>query len=420
MRRFDFPTLGESFYETTLSCGLRVRVIPRPGFAKTYAYYAVNYGAIDTHFCLNGEDVRTPDGTAHYLEHKMFDMPYGDATDRFAACGGRPNACTGYTYTAYYVECAEHFEENLQTLLELVSTPYFTEKSVEKERGIIAQEIRMYEDSADARVYDLLFSAMYAEHPVRVPIAGTVDSIQKISAATLERCHEAFYAPANCMLCVAGDVEPKKVEEIAAAVLRGGSRPIPERNYGKPEEPRCVQSRVTERMEIALPTFVMGFKADMAQSQMRAEMIGDLAADCLLGSSTPFYRELYESGLIDSSFSAGYEGLKKICMFTAGGDSRDPDAVADRIFAQARRVSEEGIDETLFRRQKKAAMGRLLRSLDSFEELCVRSCGHCFEGEEFFRFDEVFRSIEKSDVEDFLRAYLRPERCAISVILPKE
>ena len=181
-----------------------------------------------------------------------------------------------------------------------------------------------------------------------------------------------------------------------------------------------MQSRVTERMEIALPTFVMGFKADMAQSQMRAEMIGDLAADCLLGSSTPFYRELYESGLIDSSFSAGYEGLKKICMFTAGGDSRDPDAVAERILAQARRVSEEGIDETLFRRQKKAAMGRLLRSLDSFEELCVRSCGHCFEGEEFFRFDEVFRSIEKSDVEDFLRAYLRPERCAISVILPKE
>lgn len=419
MKRFDLPTLGERFFETTLSCGLRVRVIPRPGFAKTYAYFAVNYGAIDTRFRLNGETLRTPDGTAHYLEHKMFDMPYGDATDRFAAFGGRPNACTGYTYTAYYVECAEHFEENLRTLLELVSTPYFTEKSVEKERGIIAQEIRMYEDSADSRVYDLLFSAMYAEHPVRVPIAGTVESIQEISSATLERCHEAFYAPENCMLCVVGDVEPERVEEIAAEIIRGGRRAIPERDYGKPEKPRCVQSRVTERMEIALPTFVMGFKAEPPQSQMRAEMIGDLAADCLLGSSTPFYRELYESGLIDGSFSAGYEGLKGIGMLTAGGDSRDPDAVADAIFAQARRVCEEGIDETLFRRQKKAAMGRLLRSLDSFEELCVRSCGHCFEGEEFFRFDEVFRSVEKADVEEFLRSCVRPETSAISVILPK-
>ena len=419
MRERSFPGLGERCFETTLSCGLRVRVIPRPGFAKTYAYYAVDYGSIDTHFSLDGAEIRTPDGTAHYLEHKMFDMPYGDAMDRFAAFGGRPNAYTGYTLTAYYVECAEHFEENLRTLVEFVSTPYFTEKSVEKERGIIAQEIRMYEDSADSRVYDRLFAAMYAEHPVRVPIAGTVESIQSITPAVLERCHEAFYAPSNAMLCVAGDVDPETVERIAAEVLHGGRRSVPVRNYGAPEKPVCTSRRVTDTMEIAMPTFVLGFKADAPVSPMRAEMIGDLAADCLFGSSTPFYRKLYESGLIDGTFSAGYEGLKKLGMFTAGGDSRDPDAVADAIFEEARRVAENGLDEALFRRQKKAALGRMLRSLDSFEELCSRSCGHCFEGEEFFRSDEVFRTVEQSDVEQFIRGVLQPERSALSVIVPK-
>ncbi len=419
MKKLSFSSLGESFYETTLSCGLRVRVIPRPGFAKTYAYFAVNYGSIDTRFRLNGEDCVTPDGTAHYLEHKMFDMPYGDAMDRFASFGGRPNAYTGYTLTAYYVECAEHFEENLRTLTEFVSTPYFTAKSVEKERGIIAQEIRMYEDSADSRVYDRLFSAMYAHHPVRVPIAGTVESIQAITPTVLERCHEAFYAPSNAMLCVAGDVDPDTVERIAAEQLRGARRPAPERDYGEPEAPGCVSSRVTDVMEIAMPTFVLGCKAAAPKSPMRAEMIGDLAADCLFGSSTPFYKNLYESGLIDGSFSAGYEGLKGIGMFTAGGDSREPDAVADAIFAEARRVAENGLDAELFRRQKKAALGRLLRSLDSFEELCSRSCGHFFEGEEFFRSEEVFRTVEQSEVETFVRDCLCPERSAISVILPK-
>ncbi|MBQ3072928.1 MAG: insulinase family protein [Oscillospiraceae bacterium] len=419
MKRQSFSSIGESFFETTLSCGLRLRVIPRPGFAKTYAYFAMDYGAIDTCFRLNGETFRTPDGTAHYLEHKMFDMPYGDAMDRFAMFGGSPNAYTSYTLTAYYVLCTEHFEDNLRTLVEFVSTPYFTEKSVEKERGIIAQEIRMYEDSADSRVYDRLFSAMYANHPVRFPIAGTVESIQAITPTVLERCHEAFYAPSNAMLCVAGDVDPETVERIASEVLRGSRRPAPERDYGAPEDPVCPTARVTDTMEISMPTFVLGCKADAPKSPMRAEMIGDLAADCLFGSSTPFYRKLYESGLIDGSFSAGYEGMKGIGMFSAGGSSREPDAVADAIFAEARRVAENGLDSELFLRQKKATLGRLLRSLDSFEELCSRSCSHFFEGEEFFRSEEVFRSVEQSEVEQFIRDVLLPERSAISVILPK-
>ena len=420
MKKRYFSGSGVTIWETVLQNGMRVRVIPKPGFAKTLAYLAVDYGSIDTHFRIDGSDARTPDGVAHYLEHKMFDMPYGDAMDRFTELGGRPNAYTGYTLTAYYVECAENVPENLQTLLEFVSTPYFTEKSVEKERGIIAQEIRMYEDSADSRVYDRLFSAMYKEHPVRVPIAGTVESIQAITPAVLERCHDAFYAPSNLMLCVVGDVDPHMVEDVAAKTIPNGKRQIAQRIYGKDDPSRCLKARITDTMEIALPTFVMGFKADPPDSPMRAEMIGDLAADCLFGASTPFYKEYYEQGLIDTSFSAGYEGLKGIGMFTVGGDSRDPAAVTDAVFAAVRDALERGIDKERFLRMKKATLGRMLRGLDSFEELCSRSCGHCFEGEEYFLFDEVFRSIEVRDVEQFLTSCLRPERCAISVIEPKQ
>ena len=166
MKLFAYPKLGEQFYEQKLPNGLCVRVLPKPGFARRYAFLGVNFGSIDTHFTLGGREYRVPDGIAHYLEHKMFDLPEGDATEQFAAHGGSPNAFTSYTMTAYYFDCTEEFEENLRILLRLVTVPYFTPESVEKERGIIAQEIRMYEDSAESRVYEDLFRGMFAAHPV--------------------------------------------------------------------------------------------------------------------------------------------------------------------------------------------------------------------------------------------------------------
>ena len=180
MTLHEFPRLGERYWEQRLENGLLLRVVPKPGFARSYAFLGVDYGSVDTSFTRGGIPCRTPDGVAHYLEHKMFDLPEDNAMNLFAAHGGYPNAFTGYAMTAYYFDCTEQFAENLRILLRMVLTPWFPAESVEKERGIIAQEIRMYEDSADSRAYEDLFGAMFAHHPIRVPIAGTVESIGEI------------------------------------------------------------------------------------------------------------------------------------------------------------------------------------------------------------------------------------------------
>ena len=207
MIRKDFPKLGEHYFEERLPNGLLVRVMEKPGFAKRYAFVAADYGSIDAEFFLNGKKYVTPQGVAHYLEHKMFDLPEGNAMQEFAKYAGANNAFTSYTMTAYYVECTEHLEENFEILLRMVTTGYFTDESVQKERGIIAQEIKMYEDSADSAVMENLFRIMYQNHPVRNNIAGTVESIEDITADTLKLCHDAFYDPSNLIVCVIGDVD---------------------------------------------------------------------------------------------------------------------------------------------------------------------------------------------------------------------
>ena len=215
MIRKDFPKLGEHYFEERLPNGLLVRVMEKPGFAKRYAFVAADYGSIDAEFFLNGKKYVTPQGVAHYLEHKMFDLPEGNAMQEFAKYAGANNAFTSYTMTAYYVECTEHLEENFEILLRMVTTGYFTEESVQKERGIIAQEIKMYEDSADSAVMENLFRVMYQNHPVRNNIAGTVESIEDITADTLKLCHDAFYDPSNLIVCVIGDVDAASIIEQA-------------------------------------------------------------------------------------------------------------------------------------------------------------------------------------------------------------
>lgn len=421
MKRYDFPALDERYFETTLSCGLRVRVIPKPGFSKTYAVMAVNYGAIDTAFTLDGRTRVTPNGVAHYLEHKMFDMPYGDAMNRFSQFGGNPNAFTSYTMTAYYVECTERLRENLQTLVEFVTTPYFTEQSVEKERGIIAQEIRMYEDSPGSRVYENLFRGMYRNHPVRVPIAGTVESIQEITTGTLELCHRAFYAPGNAMLCVAGDVDPEEIAKTAEEQMPRSMPAMARREYGPAEEPTPAERTVRQEMEISMPTFLLGFKGvppKPGMETMKREFVGDLTADLMLGPTSPLYSELYGEGLVDGGFSAGYEGMRGVSLFSAGGESKDPDAVVERIFREAERIRREGFDPNLFRCLKQASLGRKVRELDSLENICLRSCETCFDDAEYFRMDEVLQSVTPEDVQAFAEEYLREDRATVSVIYP--
>lgn len=418
-----YPQLGEMVYEQTLSNGLLSRVVRKPGFAKTYAFLAVNYGSMDTRFSLNGQAFSSPQGVAHYLEHKMFDMPDGNVMQLFSQYGGSPNAFTSYDITAYYVECTEHFKENFQLLLNYVSTPYFTQESVEKERGIIAQEIRMYEDSADSRVYEKLFEIMFDHHPIRNNIAGTVESIGEISAQTLYDCYNAFYVPKNMMLCVVGDVDPETVFQMAEELIPCRESGVLVRDMGAPERMR--PSRTTEKctMEVSMPMFALGFKTEPAEygvDSMIQEVVGDLAAEILMGESSGLYTELYEENLIDSGFSCGYEGLRGASLLTASGDSQNPDAVLGRILQEAERIQTEGVDEALFLRLKKSALGRRMRDLDGFESICYRTCAYHFEGVDYFAFPEVFRSVTQEQVAEFLEKTVRKERAAISVVFPKE
>ena len=232
MRAAEYPRLGEKVFRRRLANGLEVVVVNKPFHAKRYAFFAVRYGGMDLRFRLNGQWQDTPAGIAHYLEHKMFDTEEGNALQELAKNGAHDNAFTSNAITAYYVECTEKFYENLRILLSFVSVPYFTQESVDKEQGIIAQEIRMIEDDPDWRVYANLMECLYRSSPARIPVAGSVKSIRQITPQTLYDCHKAFYTPANMVLVCVGDMDPEKVAAEAEAILPGQSGPAIDRDYG--------------------------------------------------------------------------------------------------------------------------------------------------------------------------------------------
>ena len=423
MKRVQIPRLGETYFVTKLANGLLLRVIPKKGFAKKYAFLAVDFGSIDTDFTLNGQNYSMPAGIAHYLEHKMFDLPGENATDLFAANTASPNAFTSYSMTAYYFSCTANFEENLRILLRMVLTAHFTDESVEKERGIIAQEIKMYEDSAPSRVYEALFDSIFTDHPVRVPIAGTVESINRITPQMLYDCHNAFYQPANMVLCIVGDVNEEEILRLVSDLTPEQAHELPVRNYGNDETMQCRRKRFETAMSVSMPTFAIGFKCEKVgtgEALMRAEIVGDIAAEILCGESSALYSRLYEDGLIDADFSAGFESVKDACLLSANGDSRDPEAVYEAIVQEAERIRQEGFDRTQFDRLLKSALGRRTRDLDSFESISYRNCAYHFDGMDYYRFPEVYASVTPEAVQEFLSRVVRDERGVMAVIRPKE
>ena len=417
-----FPGLGEKIYEETLPNGLRIKVVPKRGFARSYAFFATDYGSMDTRFRLDGKDYASPDGVAHYLEHKMFDMPDGNALQKMSQTGASPNAFTSYNITAYHFSCTSMFEENFRTLLQFVSQGYFTQESVEKERGIIAQEIKMYADNPASRVDENLFCAMYRNHPIRVPVAGTVESIQDITAQTLIDCHRAFYDPSNMVLCVVGDVDPRQIHDIALEILPKVPGGASERDYGEKEPAAPNQHTITQEMEVSMPMFSVGFKGaevPKGPQRLRQEIIGDLAGEILCGESSRLYQEMYESGLIDPGFGVSYSLVRELSMLCLGGDSENPQAVLDAVLQEAQRVVKEGVDEELFLRLKRSAVGRRIRGLDSFEGLCYRLALSDFDGYDYFTFPTLYESITAEDVRQLIAREITPEQAVLSVILPK-
>ena len=423
MEKKLYERIGEEVFHTTLPNGLPVYIVPKKDFLRKYALFATRYGGMDMRFEKDGQWLDTPAGIAHYLEHKMFDTEDGNALQELAKNGAEPNAFTSNAITCYYFDATDKFYESLEILLSFVSIPYFTDESVQKEQGIIGQEIGMIEDNPEWQVYKQLMQALYHTSPARTPVAGSVESISHITAQTLYDCHKAFYTPANMCLVVVGDVKPERIIAAANQILPAKSGPLIRRDYGAEEELTAAEHFVTAAMEVSMPTFLVGFKCPPqhgGEEQHRFTAIGELACDVLMGESSPLYARLYAEGLINGSFGAAFDLLPGASYVYAGGDSKDPQAVAEAILAEARRLVSQGVDGDYYRRVVNANFGAALKALNSFESIAVSMAEGCFQGYDPYRFPEVYDSITVEDVLDFLRRNMTRDHMAMSVITPKE
>ena len=423
MNEVNYPRIGETVLSQTLPNGLRVSIVPKPGYRRAYAFFTTRYGGMDLRFRLGDVWHDTPAGIAHYLEHKMFDTADGNALQQLSQNGAEPNAFTGNAMTAYYFDCTEHFEENLRILLSFVSVPYFTAESVEKERGIIAQEIRMTEDTPDWRVYTNLLGCLYEKSPARIAIAGTVESINEITPETLYACHKAFYDPANMMLCIVGNVDAARVLSIAQEILpESHGLPIT-RDYGEAERLDVAEKRAETAMEIAVPQFLVGFKCSAAahgEALLRQSLIGEMACDILLGDSSALYARLYDQGLINTSFGGGFDQLPGIAYLYAGGECKESETVCRAILDEAARLAREGLEPAFFEQSRRAAFGSALRALNSFENVAVGLADGYFRGFDPYRFPEAYDAITKADIEAFLRENVVEARRATSLLIPRK
>lgn len=414
MTKTEYTNIGETVYEGELGNGLRIRVIPKPGFASFYAVFGTNYGGAMRRFEVDGVNTDTPAGVAHFLEHKMFDLPNGDnALTMLSTNGADPNAFTSSGITCYYFRCTEKFEENLRLLLHFVSTPYFTKETVDKEQGIIGQEIRMVEDNPGNQLYYNLLKCLYEHHPIRDEVAGTIESIAEITDRTLYDCHRVFYAPSNMCLCVEGDVDPENIFEIAAQELPVECSPVPHADYGEKEGILPFNKRSEISMEVSAPQFLIGSKIE--DDSLKGRLTATLAIRLLMGPSSPFYSRLYSEGTINHDFDAEADFTAGTSTCIIGGESREYEKVYEELVNEVRNLS---ISDEYFERTKKSAIGSRLRSLEDFDGVCISTLAGVFDGYNFFESIELFDTVTKEDCENWIRTNLAEEKLAMSVVKP--
>ncbi|MBQ1451094.1 MAG: insulinase family protein, partial [Clostridia bacterium] len=354
IREVKNDLLRDSYFEIEHDSGLRIFVYPKEGYSSTFAIFGTDYGSVDA----DG----IPNGTAHFLEHKLFESDEIDAFKRFAETGASANAYTTFDRTCYLFNCGANFAENLGILLDFVTHPYFTQETVEKEQGIIGQEIKMYEDDPMWRSLFNLLKAAYKNHPVRVDLAGTVESIAEITADTLYDCYNKFYSLSNMALACVGNTTVEEVLEVADRVLPGKApkgEPI-KRSFDEPYE--ICEKYVEEKMSVAIPQFALGFKLAQgsdtgARPEVREKIITAVVLDCILGSTTEFYNELLRDGYISPGFGAEFFAGPGSKLLLFMGDSKDPKYVAEAIKKQIAKVKETGIPKEDFERTRKAHYG---------------------------------------------------------------
>lgn len=414
--------LGESYFEIDHPSGLKILVYPKKNYAATYAVFGTRYGSIDTEFRLNGEEKFTcvPEGIAHFLEHKLFESEDLDAFERYAKTGASANAYTSFDKTCYLFSCTGKFQESLEILLDFVTHPYFTEKTVQKEQGIIGQEIQMCRDEAGWEALFSLLRAMYKTHPVHIDIAGTVESIAEITPELLYKCYETFYNFSNMVLCVAGNVTPDEVLSVADRLLKP-QKPIRiERKFHR--EPREVAESYTEEtLSVAFPIFSLGFKeaVETPERSLREILISDIILEAVAGKTSAFYSELLEAGLINTSFESEYFCGYGYAAWIFTGESPDGREVQKRITARIRALQETGISEADFERIRKKLYGRSIMQFNDIDGIANAMVSAYFCKEGLFDETEILQSLTLDEVNARLRTALQTDCASLSVIKPE-
>ncbi|WP_312115381.1 EF-P 5-aminopentanol modification-associated protein YfmH [Brevibacillus reuszeri] len=418
-----FEQVNETLYHEKLGNGLQVYLVPKKGFSKTYAVFTTRYGSIDSHFrTRGGEEINVPDGIAHFLEHKMFEKKDRDVMHEFSKNGASCNAFTSFNRTAYLFSCTDNLNDNLNLLLDYVQEPYFTDASVEKEKGIIGQEITMYDDNPDWKVYMNLLKAMYQKYPINIEIAGTIETISHITKEYLYQCYETFYHPANMLLLVVGSFEPEAMMKLIRENQSAKEfPPAPQITRVFPEEPaEPAEAKVEAFLTVGLPKCMIGIKERenglTKEALLKRDLTTKLILDLAFGTSSAVYERLYDSGLITESFDFDYSCEQDYAYTIIGGDTPDPDKLFETIKAEIEQLKQNGIDQDDFERAKRKKIGNFLRSLNSVEYIANQFTSFKFNGNDLFSVVPTLESITREDVEQRLKEHFLPEQMAVSIV----
>lgn len=405
-----------------LPSGLTVIVRPMPGYSGTHVIYATRFGSIDRDFRLDDKEVHLPAGVAHFLEHKMFEDQDGDAFAKFAKTGANANAFTAFDRTCYLFTATEQLDESLDVLLEMVGKPYFTQQTIDKEQGIIGQEIKMYDDSPDWRLLNALFCCLYADHPLRDDIAGTVESIAGLTPQMLYNCTKGFYAPSNMVLSVAGKIT---LEQAVEACKRNGlyrARAAHEVEWDIPADNGPLAHKEAHfTMPVTKPCFGVAYKEEpLVPGDLKRELLLDMLSDLVVGGLTKLYRKLYDNAMVNPEFSGDFIAVRGACAVAFTGESDTPREVVDLLQAEIERLRTEGIEPEVFTLVKNQVYGGLLGDVEAIDDAAEEAAAAYLKGRTLADEIAALAALTVDDANELLRTALREENRAYVQIDPAE
>jgi len=424
IRTIEYKGIDEVMHVYEHKSGLKSFVIPKKGYSKKYAAFYTHYGSINNEFIAPGENTATkvPDGIAHFLEHKLFEQKDGSVMDKFSKLGSNPNAYTSFAQTVYLFSCTERFKENFDLLLEFVQNPYITDESVEKEKDIIGQEIRMYEDNPNWRVFFNLLEALYHKNPVKIDIAGSIESIGKINKEILYKCYNTFYHPSNMSILAVGDVDPQEVfASIEQNIRSNDNKADIERIF--PDEPNGVNKDYIEKsLAVSMPLCQLGFKDTNFKTKgvecLERETAIKILLEMIMGKSSRLYTELYSEGLINGTFDFDYSIEENYAYSALGGESADPVKLRERISEEIESLHKSGLDRKNYDRIRKAMYGKFIKQLNSIERIAHAFVSVYFKEANLFDYVEIYDKISFDYLNKVFSEHFTTKNMALSVIKP--